>query len=154
MSPRLTFLLAPVFCALLHTSALAGSTSALSISDSISTSVGSLSDSVSGASTSAKDAVVFHEGDYRIVDIAQGDAAADTLRLTLQPVGQDDPAAGLYLTASEQAITRAGLQPGQLIAARARPYGMAVYGEAAADPFVLLLADTWRPRLDARSVTL
>ena len=147
-------LLALLLTALTSTIALAGSASALSISDSISTSVGSLSDSVSGASTSTKDAVVFHEGDYRVVEIAQGEAPGDKLRLTLQAANAESAEGNLYLYVRETAVAAAGVTPGQLIAARTRPYGMAVYGEAAEAPFVLLLADAWRERIDARPISL
>ncbi|KAF7598849.1 MAG: hypothetical protein CGU28_09650 [Candidatus Dactylopiibacterium carminicum] len=133
--------------------AQAGSASALSISDSISTSVGSLSDSISGISHSVKGAVALNEGEYHVVEVAQADAD-DKVRLTLQPVGNDDPEAGLYLQVRTAAVTAAGVRQGDVISAQERPYGIAMYGAAADVPFVLLLADAWRDRIDARPVTL
>ncbi|MDQ7989836.1 MAG: hypothetical protein REI09_09415 [Candidatus Dactylopiibacterium sp.] len=140
-------LCALLFAALGGPVAQAGSASALSLSDSISTAVGSVSDSVSGLGKSAGRAVAFHAGTYRVTEVAEADAR---VRLTLQPLADADERYHLYVPHA----AAAGVAQGDLLAARERPYGLAVYGAEAAAPFVLLLAQAWRAGLDARPVTL
>lgn len=131
-----------------------GSTSLLSISDSLSASVESFSKSFSASSKGAANAVTLNEGDYRVVAITAADAPQARVRLTLVPAGQSREDEGFYLIVRADQLARSDVQRDQLVSVRTRPYGVAVFGQGSTEAFALVLSDAWTSRIDPAPVTL
>jgi len=120
----------------------AGSASSGSISDSI----GASSDSSSGDRRVAA-------GEYRVIDIAQAPAKADTTRMTLRAVAAG-PAREFYLDVPNRALAERGVNKGELVRVNERVYG---YEFAHADnkqPFFLALQDAWYRELGSQQVAI
>lgn len=120
----------------------AGSASSGSISDSI----GASSDSSSGDRRVAA-------GEYRVIDIAQAPAKADTTRMTLRAVAAG-PAREFYLDVPNRALAARGVGKGELVRVNERVYG---YEFAHADdkrPFFLALQDDWYRELGSKQVAI
>lgn len=120
----------------------AGSASSGSISDSI----GASSDSSSGDRRVAA-------GAYRVIDIAQAPAKADTTRMTMRAVAAG-PTREFYLDVPNRALAKRGVGKGELVQVNERVYG---YEFAHADdgrPFFLALQDAWYRELGSKQVAI
>lgn len=121
---------------------------------SISESVGSISTSIQKSSESSSDTVTAR-GPYEVTDVAEVEGAPEMLRLALraQQAGADD----LHLTLPRKAVAQALITVGTVVEAQPREYGVAfavrdVGGQA--QPFFLVLQDSWYRELESRPVTL
>lgn len=120
----------------------AGSASSGSVSDSI----GASSDSSSGDRRVAA-------GEYRVIDIAQAPAKANTTRMTLRAVA-GGPAREFYLDVPNRALAARAVKTGELVQVNERVYG---YEFAHADdkrPFFLALQDDWYRELGSKQVAI
>lgn len=126
---------------------------ASSASSAGSESSGSVSDSIGGSSNSSSGNKKVAAGQYRVIDVAQAPAKADTSRVTLRAVAAG-PLREFYLDVPNRALGERRLQASELVEVRERAYG---YEFAYADtqrPFFLALQDDWYRGLAARAVTL
>lgn len=135
------------------------------ISNSVSASVGSISTSFNASSDASSPGRPLNAGVYRVMEVAVAPGREGYARLTLR--AEADPAAAaagapaasdefLYLPLAT--VANAGLSAGQVIQARARPYGLelaraAVPGRAA-ETFFLVVADDVYRELQTRAVKL
>jgi len=134
--------------------ALADSSTSSLVSDSASTSVGASSASIGRSSNSSSKDREVAEGRYRVIEMAEAPARPGHLRLKLQP---EDPAARggeFFLTLPRQAAELARIEPGQVITARPRAYGVAFAHSETMQDFFLVLADDWARQLKTRVVRL
>jgi hypothetical protein len=131
--------------------ALAASSAASSASESLTTSVGSLSNSVQGSSDSSTKTTALTEGEYRIVAVAELPERPGMLRMKLQALGTD---AEFFLTVPQAAFEQGQLAQGQVVAARARPYGFEFANGETRRAFFLVLADDWYRELQTKAVAL
>jgi type IV secretory pathway TrbL component len=125
---------------------------ASSASSAGSASSGSISDSIGGSSNSSSGDDRVAAGEYRVIDIAQAPAKADTTRLTLRAA--TGPAREFTLDVPNRALTERAVAKGQLVQVNARVYG---YEFAHADTkrsFFLALQDDWYRDLASRKVTI
>jgi hypothetical protein len=122
----------------------AGSASSASISDSIGSS--------SNSSNRDRDRRVT-AGDYRVIDIAQAPAKADTTRLTLRPVG-GDLAQEFTLDVPNRALAARAVGAGALVHVNERVYGYEFAYADTRQPFFLALQDDWYRELGSRQVTI
>lgn len=130
-----------------------GSTSLLSISDSLSASVEGFSKSLSASSKGAAKVVKLDEGDYRVVEVADAGRKAQ-VRLTLVPADQTDTDQGFYLTLRADQLARTDVRRDAIVSVRARPYGVAVFDQGSTEAFALVLDESWTSRIDPAPVTL
>lgn len=177
--PKLTLAAAAAAAALAAAPAAAESFASSAISNSFSASVGSISTSFNASSDASSPGRPLRTGEYRVLQIAAAPGREGVARLTLRalaPVPAGAPAAGaqadtasrantasaaddyaLYLP--QETVARAALAEGQVIRARARPYGLELAKMAAQPgeaplPFYLVVADEWIDDLSTRAVTL
>lgn len=128
--------------------------SASSASSAGSASIGSLSDSVRGSSKSSSGETKVAEGDYRVIEVAELADRPGLLELRLQAAAEPGEAGALWLTVPRAALAQRPLQPGDVLQARQRPYGVAFAHAQPHQPFFLLLAGTWPRELDPQRVAL
>ena len=132
----------------------AASTSSVSISDSVATSIGSLSTSVKKSSDSSSGDDKVAEGDYRVIEVAEAPARADTVRLKLHAVAADAKQGEFFLYMPKEAYDQSRLGQGSVVTARARAYGLEFANARAQKPFFLVLADEWFRELQTKIVRL
>ncbi len=150
--------------------AVAASSASSAVSDSFSTSVGSISTSFNASSDASSPGRPLNAGAYRITEVAEAPGRAGYARLTLraEPGQATGPAtaeraskedAVLFLPLA--AVANAALAVGQVIHARARPYGLELAkalpseaGEVGATAFFLVVADDVYRELQTRPVKL
>jgi hypothetical protein len=126
---------------------------ASSASSAGSESSGSVSDSIGGSSNSSSGDKRVAAGQYRVIDIAQAPARANTTRVTLRAVAAG-PAREFYLDVPDRALAERRVSAGELVQVNERVYG---YEFAHADtqrPFFLALQDDWYRELGSRQVTI
>lgn len=134
--------------------AWADSSASSASSGAASASVGSSSRSIEKSSdgSSRKDDKVA-AGDYEVVEIVAMAERPGELRLKLQPAGAGT-GDRLYLYVPETTVNQAGIGAGQTLKALPRPYGTAFAKADAAQPFFLVVQDTWLRELPSNAVTL
>jgi hypothetical protein len=119
---------------------------------------GSVSDSLHASSESSTGRKEAANGDYRVIGVAELPQRAGVLRLKLRAVRpRDNDLAELALDVPRDALARRALAEGDLVSARARPYGIEFAygdGERANQAFFLVLADDWQRELAPRVVEL
>jgi len=120
----------------------AGSASSGSISDSI----GASSDSSSGDRRVAA-------GEYRVIDIAQAPAKANTTRMTLRATAAG-PAREFYLDVPNRALAARAVNTGELVQVNERVYGYEFAHAADKQPFFLALQDAWYVELRSQQVAI
>ncbi|WP_020654922.1 hypothetical protein [Massilia niastensis] len=120
----------------------AGSASSASVSDSISAS----SDSSGGDDKVAA-------GQYRVIDIAQAPAKANTTRMTLRAVASGPPQE-FYLDVPDRALAERGVSKGELVQVNERVYGYEFAHVDTKRPFFLALQDDWYRELGSKQVTI
>jgi len=139
------------------------------ISNSVSASVGSISTSFNASSDASSPGRPLQAGVYRVMEIAAAPGREGYARLTLRA---EVEVAGAAPAAPAEAVARAdeflylplatvasaGLSAGQVIHARARPYGLelarAAEGGRVAETFFLVVADDVYRELQTRAVRL
>ena len=130
---------------------------ASSASSAGSASLGSASDSLSGSSNSSARDKPVAQGDYRVVEVAAVAERPDMLRLQMQATANPGEDGSLWLVLPQQTLAQRPLLAGDIVHARARPYGVefaradATQGREA---FFLVLADDWHREIDPRAVRL
>jgi type IV secretory pathway TrbL component len=125
---------------------------ASSASSAGSASSGSISDSIGGSSNSSSGDKRVAAGQYRVIDIAQAPARANTTRVTLRAVAA--PTQEFYLDVPNRALAERRVSAGELVQVSERAYG---YEFAHADtqrPFFLALQDDWYRELGSHQVTI
>ena len=127
----------------------AASSTSSAASEGVSASVGSLSTSVEQSSNSSSKDDKVADGDYTVIEVAAAPARPGRLRLTLQRQGMT-----LVLYAPQEAVHRAGVAAGQVVAARQRPFGVEFAAGEPRRAFFLALHDGWLPELQTRAVSL
>jgi hypothetical protein len=141
------------------------SSAASSALDSLSTSVGVFSGAVSGVSTSSSPGGgKVAQGDYHIERATTLEGTPARLALRLQAVREpaaagdawgppDAPQGRGWTLRLPQAVALAqALEPGQVLTVRERPYGFGLWKAGQAQPFYLVVHDTWAQALQAHPV--
>jgi type IV secretory pathway TrbL component len=126
---------------------------ASSASSAGSASSGSISDSIGGSSNSSKGDKRVAAGDYRVIDVAQAPAKADTTRLTLRAVAAG-PASEFTLDVPNRALAAGDVRNGALVQVKEREYGYEFARADSKQPFFLALQDKWYRELGSRQVTI
>jgi len=149
--------------------AFADSFASSAISNSFSASVGSISTSFNASSDASSPGRPVKQGEYRVQEIVVAAGREGYLRLTLRAekpaaagatetteVAAADDTYQLYLPLAT--VARAAIATGQLISARARPYGLELAKVAAdggsREAFFLVVDDERYRELQTRPVTL
>lgn len=119
---------------------------------------GSVSDSIHASSDSSTGRKQEANGNYRVIEVAELHARDGMLRVELRALQpSDDVLAEFALHLPRDALARRALAHGDLVTARARPYGIEfAYGDGARanEAFFLVLADDWQRELAPRVVEL
>lgn len=131
--------------------AYAGSVSLMSVSDSISASVEAISNGSSAVSKSSAKGVGLAQGNYKVTEVAQADGGR--VRVTLYPTDEARAEEGYYLYVRAADAANAKVQVGGVVLAKARPYGVAVFGDNQTSPFALLLDAQWRQQVMPEAIT-
>jgi type IV secretory pathway TrbL component len=126
---------------------------ASSASSAGSASSGSISDSIGGSSNSSNRDKRVTAGDYKVIDIAQAPAKANTTRLTLRAT-----AAGagreFTLDVPDRALAARQVAAGAIVHVNERVYGYEFAYADTKQPFFLALQDDWYRELGSRQVTI
>lgn len=127
-----------------------------SASSAGSASSGSISDSIGASSNSSGGDDRVAAGAYRVIDVAQAPAKADTTRMTLRAVAAGPAGAvrEFTLDVPNRALAERAVGKGELVQVNAREYG---YEFAHADTrrsFFLALQDDWYRDLASRKVAI
>jgi hypothetical protein len=126
---------------------------ASSASSAGSASSGSISDSIGGSSNSSNRDKRVTAGDYKVIDIAQAPAKANTTRLTLRAVatgaGQE-----FTLDVPDRALAARQVAAGAIVHVNERVYGYEFAYADSKQPFFLALQDDWYRELGSRQVTI
>ena len=177
LMPKLPLVAVAVAATLAAAPAAADTLASSAIFNSFSASVGSISTSFNASSDASSPGRPLRTGEYRVLQIAAAPGREGYARLTLRaqaPVALSasgsisgaqaemaDAAAtvdDVHLFLPHETVARAALAEGQVIRARARPYGLelakAAAPELAAQPFFLVVADEWLDDLQTRAVKL
>jgi type IV secretory pathway TrbL component len=124
-----------------------------SASSAGSASSGSISDSIGGSSNSSSGDKRVAAGDYRVIDVAQAPAKADTTRLTLRAVAAG-PAREFTLDVPNRALAAGDVKNGAIVKVKEREYGYEFARADSKQPFFLALQDSWYRELSSRQVTI
>lgn len=134
-------------------SAQAGSLAASSAAGGSSASAGS-SASSEASSHSSSGHQKAATGPYRITDVAEVADQPGQVRLQLQALAADAPAATHVLVLPQAIAARHRLAAGQTVTARPQAYGTEFVHDASREAFFLVLTDGFRRELDAQPVRL
>ena len=137
-----------------HWPALAASSTASAVSQSVTTSVGSLSASLNQSSRSSTPGQNLADGDYRIVEVAALAEQPGMVELSLQALADAGPDGDYTLRLPQQALDRSGLAAGQLVSAHQRPYGIDFAVAPTQQAFFLVLRDDWYRELQSTPLSL
>jgi hypothetical protein len=117
-------------------------------------SIGSLSNSVERSSASSTQGTNVAAGDYRVVEVADADHRPQAMRLTLQAVAGSGAEGEFYLWVPRDTLARHGVDAGQVLTARTRPYGIEFAHGNPRQAFFLVMDDAWYRELRTTPVTL
>jgi len=126
---------------------------ASSASSAGSASSGSISDSLGGSSNSSNRDKRVAAGDYKVIDVAQAPAKANTTRLTLRPVAGTS-AQEFTLDVPNRALAARAIDSGAVVHVNERVYGYEFAYADTTQPFFLALQDDWYRELGSRQVTI
>jgi hypothetical protein len=146
----LALALAAAACALpAHADSFASSASSAGSASSA-----SISDSIGGSSNSSSgDRRRVTTGPYRVIDIAQAPAKADTTRVTLRAVA-GDAATEFWVDVPDRALADRRIAKDEVVQVNERVYGYEfAYGDTK-KAFFLALQDDWYRELASRKVTI
>lgn len=127
---------------------------ASSASSAGSASSASISDSIGGSSNSSSgDHRRVTTGPYRVIDIAQAPAKADTTRVTLRAVA-GDAATEFWVDVPDRALADRRIAKDEVVQVNERVYGYEfAYGDTK-KAFFLALQDDWYRELASHKVTI
>jgi hypothetical protein len=127
---------------------------ASSASSAGSASSASISDSIGGSSNSSNgDRRRVTTGPYRVIDIAQAPAKADTTRVTLRAVA-GDAATEFWVDVPDRALADRRIAKDEVVQVNERVYGYEfAYGDTK-KAFFLALQDDWYRELASRKVAI
>jgi type IV secretory pathway TrbL component len=126
---------------------------ASSASSAGSASSGSISDSIGGSSNSSNRDKKVAAGEYRVIDVAQAPAKANTTRLTLRPVA-GGAAQDFTLDVPNRGLAARTVGAGELVQVKEREYGYEFAYADSKQAFFLALQDGWYRELGSRQVTI
>jgi type IV secretory pathway TrbL component len=126
---------------------------ASSASSAGSASSGSISDSIGGSSNSSNHDKRVAAGDYKVIDVAQAPARANTTRLTLRAVAAG-AAHEFTLDVPDRALAARQVAAGAIVHVNERVYGYEFAYADTKQPFFLALQDDWYRELGSRQVTI
>jgi len=126
---------------------------ASSASSAGSASSASISDSIGGSSNSSNRDRRVAAGDYKVIDVAQAPAKAETTRLTLRPVA-GTPSQEFTLDVPNRALAARSVDAGAIVHVNERVYGYEFAYADTKQPFFLALQDDWYRELGSRQVTI
>jgi hypothetical protein len=124
-----------------------------SASSAGSASSGSISDSIGGSSNSSKGDKRIAAGEYKVIDVAQAPAKANTTRLTLRAVAAG-AAQEFTLDVPNPALAARAVGAGEIVRVNERVYGYEFAYADTKQPFFLALQDEWYRELGSRQVTI
>jgi type IV secretory pathway TrbL component len=124
-----------------------------SASSAGSASSGSISDSIGGSSNSSKGDKRVAAGEYKVIDVAQAPAKANTTRLTLRAVAPG-AAQEFTLDVPNPALAARAVGAGEIVRVNERVYGYEFAYADTKQPFFLALQDEWYRELGSRQVTI
>ena len=126
---------------------------ASSASSAGSASSGSVSDSLGESSDSSSRDKKVAEGEYRVIDVAEGAGKPEMVRLTVRAT---DPNAvrEFFVQMPRQALGARPVGVNDLVQVRERPYGLEFARVDTREPFFLVLQDDWHRELKSNPVTL
>ena len=149
--------LSRALCLAAFTLACAAQVQATSLTSSASSagsaSSGSISDSIGASSNSSGGDERVAAGEYRVIDIAQAPAKADTTRMTLRAVAAG-PAREFTLDVPNRALSDRGVTKGELVQVSERVYGFEFAHADTKRSFFLALQDDWYRDLASRKLTI
>jgi hypothetical protein len=93
-------------------------------------------------------------GDYRIIDVAAVPERPGMTRVTLQARADASADGEFVLLLPQAALDQGRLAQGEIVTARARPYGLEFANGATQQAFFLVLDDDWYRELQTRPVVL
>jgi type IV secretory pathway TrbL component len=140
--------IAAAFAAPAHADSVASSASSAGSASS-----GSVSDSIGGSSNSSNRDRRVTAGDYKVIDIAQAPAKANTTRLTLRPVA-GTAAQEFTLDVPNGALAARAVDSGAIVHVNERVYGYEFAYADTKQPFFLALQDDWYRELGSRKVAI
>lgn len=126
---------------------------ASSASSAGSASSGSISDSIGGSSNSSNRDKRVAAGDYKVIDVAQAPAKANTTRLTLRALAAG-VAEEFTLDVPNPALAARAVGAGEIVHVNERVYGYEFAYADTRQPFFLALQDAWYRELGSRQVTI
>ena len=129
------------------------SSTASMAADSASTSVGSVSDSFKGSSNSSTTKTAA-AGDYQIVQLALAADRPGMVVIQLQALAKQGPEGELVLYLPETVAQRNRLAQGDVVTAKARPYGTEFSDTRTSTAFFLVLNDDAFQDLKTNAVAL
>ncbi|HZT55599.1 MAG TPA: hypothetical protein VFA35_05185 [Burkholderiaceae bacterium] len=140
--------------AALATPAFGASSTASLASDSASSAASSGSDSLKKSSDSSSKTTTAAAGDYEVMAVTAAAERPGTLRLTLQAVADRSAQGEYFLYVPQQTVDRGRLAPGQIVTARARPYGLEFAKGDPGQAFFLVIDDDWAADLPSHPISL
>ena len=133
--------------------AQAASTAASSASSAGSASSGSVSDSIGASSNSSGGDDRVAAGQYRVIDIAQAPAKADTTRMTLR-MAAGAATREFTLDVPNRALAERRVNAGDMVQVNERVYGYEFAHADTSKAFFLALQDTWYRELGSQKVAI
>jgi type IV secretory pathway TrbL component len=124
-----------------------------SASSAGSASSGSISDSIGGSSNSSNRDKRVAAGDYKVIDVAQAPAKANTTRLTLRAVAAGE-GQEFTLDVPDRALAARKVGAGAIVHVNERVYGYEFAYADTKQPFFLALQDEWYRELGSRKVSI
>ena len=134
--------------------AMSASSTSSAASDSASSTASSGSDSLKKSSDSSTKTDTAAAGDYEVMAVTAVAERPGTLRMTLQAVADRSADGEYFLYVPEQTVDRSRLAAGQIVTARARPYGLEFAKGETGQAFFLVLNDDWTADLPSHAVSL
>lgn len=112
------------------------------------------SQSSEASSDSSSRATRTAEGPYQVIDVAVLPERPGLVRLRLQAEGRAGRDGEVMLFVPQSTVARGGVEAGQTIHARQRPYGVEFAHAGKRGAFFLVLDDEWARELPSTPVTL
>ncbi len=134
--------------------AMAASSTSSAASDSASSAASSGSDSLKKSSDSSTKTNTAAAGDYEVMAVTAAAERPGTLRMTLQAVADRSAEGEYFLYVPQQTVDRSSLAAGQIVTARARPYGLEFAKGGTGQAFFLVLNDDWSADLPSHAISL
>ena len=134
--------------------AMAASSTSSAASDSASSAASSGSDSLKKSSDSSTKTNTAAAGDYEVMAVTAAAERPGTLRMTLQAVADRSAEGEYFLYVPRETVDRGHLATGQIVTARARPYGLEFAKGDTGQAFFLVLNDDWTADLPSHAISL